>query len=290
MNVANDSDVLEEPAPSVRAVEWEGSSRDQTADLSVGAKVYLSIIIPAFNEENHILGSLQTIHQYMGRRDFTFEVIVVDDGSRDGTQTVVEEFGRSHGGVRLVQNGQNRGKGYSVRHGVRVATGRDILFSDADLSTPVGECERLLPFISSGEFDVAIGSRALPESRLEIRQPFYREWMGRMFNKVVQKVAVPGIVDTQCGFKAFRGAVARRVFRMQKLDGFAFDVEILYLARKLGYTIREVPVTWRNSPDSRVNASRDSMKMLRELFLIRLNDLRGLYEYPIERQGISENV
>jgi len=271
-------------------VEWEGSSRDQTADLSVGAKVYLSIIIPAFNEENRILGSLQTIHQYMGRRDFTFEVIVVDDGSRDGTQTVVEEFGRSHGGVRLVQNGQNRGKGYSVRHGVRVATGRDILFSDADLSTPVGECERLLPFISSGEFDVAIGSRALPESRLEIRQPFYREWMGRMFNKVVQKVAVPGIVDTQCGFKAFRGAVARRVFRMQKLDGFAFDVEILYLARKLGYTIREVPVTWRNSPDSRVNASRDSMKMLRELFLIRLNDLRGLYEYPIERQGISENV
>lgn len=243
-------------------------------------RVYLSIVIPAYNEEKRLLATLERVHDYMSRRDFSFEIVVVDDGSKDDTVGVVERFSEERSGVRLLRNEGNRGKGHSVQHGVLESRGRDVLFSDADLSTPIEECDRLLPYISSGQYDIAIGSRALPESSLEVRQPFYREWMGRMFNKAVQRLAVPGISDTQCGFKAFRGDVARRLFRLQKVEGFAFDVELLFLARKYGYTIREVPVRWINSPDSRVNAVRDSSRMLRELMTLRWNDWRGLYEEP----------
>jgi len=253
----------------------------------VATQVYLSIVIPAFNEEKRLPHSLEAICRYMEERDFSFEIIVVDDGSRDGTARLVEDFAERHEAVRLVRNDRNRGKGYSVQHGVLVSGGRDILFTDADLSTPIEECEKLLPLVSSGEFDIVIGSRALPESRLEIRQPFYREWMGRMFNRMVQRIAVPGIWDTQCGFKVFRGEVARRLFSKQRLSGFAFDVEILFLARKFGYTICEVPVVWRNSPDSRVSATRDSWRMLRELLVIRWNDWRGLYEETTEEMENS---
>lgn len=249
------------------------------------ARCYLSIIIPAYNEEKRLPRTLDLVSEYLEtRRDFSFEVMIVDDGSKDGTRDLVREFAAKHDYARLVHydhttgGAANRGKGFAIRMGVKAAVGRDILFSDADLSTPIQELEKLLPPISRGDCDIAIASRALPESDLAVHQPFYREWMGRTFNRVVQALAVPGISDTQCGFKAFRGPVAKRLFALAQVDGFGFDPEILYLARKYGYSVREVPVTWRHMDDSRVNPLSAPIRMLGELLEIRWNDMRGLYE------------
>lgn len=258
-----------------------------TAQPSRVVKCYLSILVPAYNEENRLPATLETIAAYLQKRDFSHELIVVDDGSRDATREVVREFAAAHSWVRLVQyddeNGAalNRGKGFAIRAGVEAAVGRDIVFSDADLSTPIEEMERLLPPISRGDCDIAIASRALPESNLAVHQPIHREFMGRTFNKIVQKMAVPGIMDTQCGFKAFRGDVAKRLFGLAQIDGFGFDPEILFLARKFGFKIQELPVTWRHRDDSRVNPLSAPFAMLRELCEIRWNDARGLYDEEI---------
>jgi dolichyl-phosphate beta-glucosyltransferase len=255
-----------------------------TAQPSRVVKCYLSILVPAYNEEKRLPATLEAIADYLAVRDFSHELVVIDDGSKDGTRDVVREFARDRPWVRLVQyddehgNPLNRGKGFAVRAGVEAAVGRDIIFSDADLSTPIEEMERLLPPISRGDCDVAIASRALPESNLAVHQPIHREFMGRTFNKIVQKLAVPGVLDTQCGFKAFRGDVAKRLFGMSQIDGFGFDPEILFLANKLGYKIREIPVTWRHRDNSRVNPLTAPLGMIRELFEIRWNDARGLYD------------
>jgi dolichyl-phosphate beta-glucosyltransferase len=261
-----------------KGTEPRGAS---TVGAAVGTqiKVYLSIIIPAYNEENRLPATLRRILEYMALRDFSYEILVVDDGSRDGTCDYVERVAEKYETVRLVRNGMNRGKGYSVRHGVLEAQGRDVLFSDADLSTPIEECEHLLPYISSGDYDIAIGSRGFAESRLEIRQPWHRERMGKIFNWLVRKVTkLDDIPDTQCGFKCFRGEAARHLFRKQRIEGFAFDAEILYLARKFGYRIQQVPIRWLNSPDSRVHVVRHSMQMLKDLLKMRWADRRGLYD------------
>lgn len=245
---------------------------------------YLSLIVPAFNEERRLPATLKRIAEYMATRDFSYELLVVDDGSRDATRDVVRRFASTHDGVRLVQYDDekgrpfNRGKGYAIRQGVLASAGRDVLFSDADLSTPIEEMEKLLPPIARGECDIAIASRALPESDLAQHQPWYREMMGRTFNKVVQAVIGTTIVDTQCGFKAFRGEVARRIFMRAQVDGFGFDTEIIYLARKFGYRVEEIGVTWRHQDDSRVNPLLAPLAMLREVFEVRLNDMRGMYE------------
>ena len=255
-----------------------------TAAPSRVVKCYLSIVVPAYNERDRLPDTLTAIADYLATREFSHELLVVDDGSRDSTRDVVREFAASRPWVRLVQyddeHGQplNRGKGFAVRAGIEAAVGRDILFSDADLSTPIEDMERLLPPISRGVCDIAIASRALPESNLDVRQPAHREWMGRTFNKIVQTLAVPGIVDTQCGFKAFRGDVAKRLFAMAQIDGFGFDPEILFLAHKYGYTIREIPVTWRHRDNSRVNPLTAPLAMFRELLEVRWNDARGLYD------------
>lgn len=250
-------------------------------------KCYLSIIVPAYNEEKRLPSTLDAIADYLARREFSHELLVVDDGSRDHTRDVVREFAATRPWVRLVsyddEHGRalNRGKGFAVRAGVEAAVGRDILFSDADLSTPIEDMERLLPPISRGDCDIAIASRALAESNLEVHQPKHRELMGRTFNKIVQALAVPGIQDTQCGFKAFRGDVAKRLFALAQIDGFGFDPEILFLASKYGYRTRELPVTWRHCDNSRVNPMTAPIAMLRELLEIRWNDARGLYdEHP----------
>lgn len=247
-------------------------------------KCYLSIIIPAYNEETRLPDTLDAVADYLKRRDFSHEVLVVDDGSRDATRDVVREFAATRPWVRLVsyddEGGHplNRGKGFAVRAGVESAVGRDILFSDADLSTPIEDMERLLPPISRGDCDIAIASRALPESNLEIHQPRHRELMGRTFNKIVQALAVPGVQDTQCGFKAFRGDVAKRLFGLAHIEGFGFDPEILFLASKFSYRTREIPVTWRHRDNSRVNPLTAPAAMIRELLQIRWNDARGLYD------------
>ena len=272
------------PAPPPEGVTSAPPRARITAAPSRVVKCYLSIVVPAYNEEQRLPATLEAIAAYLGTREFSHELLVVDDGSRDSTRDVVREFAASRPWVRLVQyddehgRALNRGKGFAVRAGIEAAVGRDILFSDADLSTPIEDMERLLPPISRGVCDIAIASRALPESNLDVRQPPHREWMGRRFNKLVQMLAVPGIVDTQCGFKAFRGDVAKRLFSLAQIDGFGFDPEILFLAHKFGYTIREIPVTWRHCDNSRVNPLTAPLSMMRELLEVRWNDARGLYD------------
>jgi dolichyl-phosphate beta-glucosyltransferase len=238
--------------------------------------MYLSVIIPAYNEEQRIGNTLHVIQTYLQRQPYSAEVIVVDDGSQDGTASLVRSLDIRTPPICLLQNGRNRGKGFSVRHGFLHASGAYLLFSDADLSTPIEAVETLLAALQES-CDIAIGSRALSGSRVEVHQPWHRENMGRLFNLFVQALAVPGIHDTQCGFKCFRREAALAICQHMTTERFGFDVEMLYLARRWGYRVREVPVVWRNSPQSRVRVWRDSMSMLNELLRIRWNSVCGRY-------------
>jgi dolichyl-phosphate beta-glucosyltransferase len=241
--------------------------------------MYLSVVIPAYNEEVRIGSALRVLHAYLQQQPYAAEIIVVDDGSQDGTASTVSAFNPAPPPIYLFQNGRNHGKGFSVRQGFLRARGEYLLFSDADLSTPIEEVEKL--FVALREpCDIAIGSRALPGSRVEVHQPRYREHMGRLFNLVVQMVAVPGIQDTQCGFKCFRREAALAISERMTAERFGFDVEMLYLARQLGYRVREVPVVWRHSSQTRVRLWQDSVSMLGELLRIRWNNLCGRYDRP----------
>jgi dolichyl-phosphate beta-glucosyltransferase len=244
--------------------------------------MYLSVIIPAYNEEQRIGNTLRVSQAYLRRQPYASEIIVVDDGSQDGTASLVRAFDTAPPAICMVQNGRNRGKGFSVRQGFSHARGEYLLFSDADLSTPIEEVETLLAALHES-CDIAIGSRALPGSRVEVHQPWYRESMGRLFNVFVQALAVPGIHDTQCGFKCFRREAALAICQRMTTERFGFDVEMLYLARRLGYRVREVPVVWRNSPQSRVRVWQDSISMINELLRIRWNSVCGRYNRAAEK-------
>jgi dolichyl-phosphate beta-glucosyltransferase len=200
-------------------------------------------------------------------------VIVVDDGSADNTASVAAEC-RDQAAV-ILKNDINRGKGFSVRRGILSATGRKVFFTDADLSTPIEEIHKCLPLLD--KYDLVIGSRALDESNIIVHQPIHRELMGRAFNVIVRMVTIGGIKDTQCGFKGFRQHIAKMVFERQLLNGFGFDVEVLFIARRLGFSMVEVPIAWKNSASSRVSPVQDSLGMLADLFRVRLNSMRGLY-------------
>lgn len=229
----------------------------------------LSIIIPAYNEAGRLGPTLDRVLGWIAQRGIDAEILVVDDGSKDGTVALVEAHPACDGQrLRCIRNGQNRGKGYSVGHGVRVALGQRILFSDADLSTPIEEYDRLAPHLERG-VDIAIGSRALAGADIRKHQPFYREFMGRTFNRFVQTLVFPGIRDTQCGFKLFTADAAHRCFELRHIDGFAFDVEVLYIARRLGLLVAEVPIVWENDDASRVSPIRHSMQMFRDIMRIR---------------------
>lgn len=243
---------------------------------------FLSIVIPAYNEEFRIAISLERIYGYLEQQPYTYELIVIDDGSTDQTARVVTDvFNRIEQGT-LLQNIRNRGKGFSVRKGVLASTGDYVLFSDADLSTPIEEVEKLLPHLEQGD-DIAIGSRGLQESDVQIHQPWYREYMGKAFNLIIRTLMLSGFHDTQCGFKCFRGDVARRIFAQQKIDHFSFDVEVLFLAALNKYTVKEIPVQWFNEPNTRVNAMKDSLKMFKDVIRIRYNAWTGKYSQKNEK-------
>ncbi|MBC7546107.1 MAG: glycosyltransferase family 2 protein [Candidatus Sericytochromatia bacterium] len=228
----------------------------------------LSIIIPAYNEETRLGSTLTTIAAYLVSENVDAEVIVCDDGSKDGTVELVRRFAVDHPHFRVSEAPRNQGKGAAVRRGIHEATGDFLLFSDADLSAPIGEAKRLLYWLEEG-YDVAIGSRAMPDASVTIEAKSKRKIIGRIFNFLVQRMIGLPLHDTQCGFKAFRRDVGKRLFDLQRLDGFSFDVEVLYLAAHQGFSVREVAVNWAHVEASRVNLINDSLKMFRDLLRIR---------------------
>jgi dolichyl-phosphate beta-glucosyltransferase len=239
----------------------------------------ISVVIPAFNEEARLGQPLREIVRYFRERNRAAEILVVDDGSRDGTSGLVLRLARQYPEIRLIRLPANAGKGYAVRTGVVNASGRLVLFADADGATPIAEIEALEAAIDSGA-DIAIGSRAVRSESVQVRARLYRRVMGRAFHLLVRTLAVKGIADTQCGFKLFRGPVAQDLFSRMRMNGFSFDVEVLLMARRAGYRIAEVPVNWTHQPGSRVNLVLDSLRMARDVFRIRGNLLRGDYDQP----------
>jgi dolichyl-phosphate beta-glucosyltransferase len=235
----------------------------------------LSIIIPAYNEELRLPATLSSIAAYMRSSKRNIEVIVVDDGSRDKTVAVAEQFLNEIPSLRVVSNGENRGKGYSVRHGMQEARGDIVLFTDADLSAPIEEVEKLLPAMKTN--DVAIGSRAMDRSQITVHESPFREFAGIIFNKIVRLILWLPFVDTQCGFKAFRREPCKIIFEQQTIERFGFDPELLYLARHHGLRSVEISVRWGHSPATKVSMMRDSMMMFVDVFVIRWNSLTGKY-------------
>ena len=239
----------------------------------------LSIVIPAFNEEARLAPTVRGAVGLVRSRGVAGEVIVVDDGSRDGTSALVQRLAAELPGVRLVRLAANHGKGYAVRSGVLNATGELVLFADADGATPWDQLARLEAAVAAGA-DVAIGSRALHSADTRVQARWYRRAMGRTFHRLVELLTVRGFRDTQCGFKLFRGPVAQDLFARMRMDGFIFDVEVLLMAQRGGHRVAEVPVNWVHQPGSRVSLVRDSLRMARDLFVIRANALRGEYDRP----------
>jgi len=237
----------------------------------------LSIVIPAYNEEQRLPRTFERIRDYLTARGGTWEIIVVDDGSADGTARVTKEWCRQIPAMRLISNGRNRGKGYSVRHGMLEARGRIALFTDADLSAPIEEADKLFAALDAAT--VAIGSRAMDRTLIEVHQSRLRELAGIIFNFLVRMMTGLPFVDTQCGFKAFRREPCGIIFEQQRTEGFGFDPEILFLAKRHGLATVEVPVRWAHDPGTKVRVGRDSLKMLLDVACIRWNVLLGRYPY-----------
>ncbi|MFC2168115.1 dolichyl-phosphate beta-glucosyltransferase [Acidobacteriota bacterium] len=231
------------------------------------SNIYLSVVIPAYNEDSRISSTLVKIREYLDRQDYSSEIIVVSDGCTDLTDQKAAESLKNWPNFRLLCRSENKGKGYTVKEGILNSQGSLLLFTDADLSTPIEELEKFIPW--ADEFDVLIGSRALPESVIQVRQSLFREYMGKTFNLLVRLLIFRGIKDTQCGFKLFHRRAALDIFHRIKLVGFGFDVEVLYVSRKLGYRIKQLPIVWRNSPNSQVHLFSSSVGMLWDLFRIR---------------------
>jgi len=236
--------------------------------------ISLSIIIPAYNEESTIAGTLREINSYIKDNAISSEIIVVDDGSWDTTKHVLNKLEPEIPNLKVLHHETNKGKGAAVRTGMLTARGERILFTDADNSTPITELPNLNKSLDEG-FDIAIASRAVPGAVRVVHQPTYRELGGKLLNLFIRMFAVPKIRDTQCGFKLFKRRAAKTIFSMTFINRFSFDVEVLYLARKLGYKVAELPVRWTHHPDSKVHPFRDGVYMIIDIIRMRL------HKYPI---------
>jgi glycosyltransferase involved in cell wall biosynthesis len=243
--------------------------------MTMDSQIDLSIIIPAYNEESRLPKTLELIRAYLNATGISSEVIVVDDGSRDGTVQFAESQSVAWPALRVVKNPGNRGKGYSVRHGMLEARGKIVLFTDADLSAPIEEADKLLAALATN--DVAIGSRAMDRRLIEVHQPWTREFAGIMFNTIVRVVLGLKIEDTQCGFKAFHRKSSTIIFQQQRIERFGFDPELLFLAKRNGLTIAEVPVRWSNDPGTHVSLWDGIRAMFFEVAKIRWNAITGKY-------------
>lgn len=236
----------------------------------------LSVIIPAYNEQNRIPQTIKEIDKYLKNQDYDYEILVVNDGSKDNTAEIVNDLKKEVANLKLIDNKENHGKGYVVRQGMLTALGEYRLFTDADNSTSIDQIEKMWPWFEKG-YDVVIGSRDVPGAKLDPPQPFIRRFIGDIF-KLVRKIicGMWDLEDTQCGFKCFTAKAADDIFSLAKIDGFSFDVEALVIARRLGYKIKEIGVTWKNDLESKVRL-KSAAKMLTQLIEIRKNLLKGVY-------------
>ena len=246
-----------------------------------------SIVIPAYNEGARLGATLEKVLAYVRSQGWDAEVIVVNDGSRDNTADIVRSFAAKDAALRLVENPGNRGKGYSVRHGMLNARGRIVLFSDADLSSPIEEAPKLFQALEAGA-DIAIGSRWLRAETQTQRQPVHRQVFGRIFNLILRLTLGLKFKDTQCGFKAFRQATVQTIFPLQKIERWGFDPEILFLARKFNFKVKEVPVAWGHSGGTRINPLVDGSRMIMEMFRIRWYDVTGKYDVGPAQQHAAK--
>jgi len=237
--------------------------------------IFLSIVIPAHNEEKRLPRTLEQVFAFLEKQDFSAEVVVVENGSADRTFEIAQSFAEKHPQMRVLQNDE-RGKGLAVRRGMLEARGQYRFICDADLSMPIEEIVKFVPPALSG-FDVAIGSREAPGA-VRYNEPAYRHWGGRGINLIIRLLILPGLQDTQCGFKCFSAEASQRLFKLQTLPGWSFDIELLYLARRAKMRIREIPIHWYFGEDSKVSAVKDALNMIRDIFRIHGNARRGLYD------------
>ncbi len=266
----------EENSPEVEIKETVTLKESTAAISKENAVIDISLIFPAYNEELRLPKTIDQTLKYLEKRKLNYEIIIVDDGSKDQTSKIVLDLCKEYPQIRLLSYAVNRGKGYAVKFGVLNSKGKLVLFADADGATPIVELERLEQGIAEG-YDIAIGSRALNSNDTKVIAQWHRKLIGRIYNLFVNLFVVPKIKDTQCGFKLFKQAVAREVFSKQKSEQFSFDVEILFIARKAGYKIVEIPVNWKNVPGSKVNLGWDSLLMGRDILKFRLYDIFGAY-------------
>lgn len=243
----------------------------------------ISIVVPAYNEQRRIKQTIVTLQRYLRDRYPMYELIIVDDGSTDSTYRVAKRHANKH--TRVIRYNQNRGKGHAVRTGMLLAQHDYVLFSDADLSTPIEELDKFIPLLDRHDFLIA--SRDCPGSQRIEDQSMLRKLMGRTFNLAVRLIVGCNVIDSQCGFKVFKRSVARELFTRQTFDRFAFDVELLHIASQLGFTFKEVPVIWKNDERSTVRPIRDSLLMFLDIVKIRLNSLKGIYRAKIVKSEVS---